>query len=190
MKKLICLSFLLLSSLALKAQDSTQTKTPETFEYNWEGEDYTMQKYFIVFLKEGPNRSQDEKEAAKIQQEHLAYLGNLYQKEIIVLNGPSQGDEVIKGFSLYAVATKEDAIAEATRFGLTIPDNEFVHKEKKKGRPKKAKPESTDTLSNIINGILLESDGISSSSDSDAASIKASTIGPIGCQLLEALLAS
>lgn len=110
MKKLLLLSLIAICSPSLFAQDSTKTAVPETFQYNWEGQDFTMQKYFIVFLKEGPNRSQSEDDASKIQQEHLAYLADLYKKEIIVLNGPSQGDETIKGFSLYAVATKEEAI--------------------------------------------------------------------------------
>jgi uncharacterized protein YciI len=70
-----------------------------------------MQKYFIVFLKEGPNRNQSEEEASKIQNAHLAYLADLYKKEIIVLNGPGGDGGVIKGFSLYAVATKEEAVA-------------------------------------------------------------------------------
>ena len=107
MKNLLLFSLIAFCSPSLFAQDSTKTAVPETFEYNWEGQDFTMQKYFIVFLKEGPNRSQSEDEASKIQQEHLAYLA--------VLNGPSQGDETIKGFSLYAVATKEEAVALASK---------------------------------------------------------------------------
>jgi len=109
MKPLFTILSFLVCSFSIHAQDSTKTSVPETFNYTWEGEDYTMQKYFIVFLKEGPTRDQDEQSAAKIQQEHLAYLGGLYKDGIIVLNGPTGGEEEIKGFSLYAVATKEEA---------------------------------------------------------------------------------
>jgi uncharacterized protein YciI len=112
MKNISLFFVLILFTAGLRAQDSTNTNpdTPETFKYNWEGTDYTMQKYFIVFLKEGPVRNQSEEEASKIQSEHLAYLADLYKKEIIVLNGPGGDGGEIKGFSLYAVATKEKAI--------------------------------------------------------------------------------
>ncbi len=91
------------------AQDS-ESSQPETFDYEWAGEIYTMQKYFIVFLKSGPERSQNEEEAAKLQQEHLAYLGGLYEDGIINLNGPTGGEGDIRGFSVYNVATIDQAI--------------------------------------------------------------------------------
>lgn len=69
-----------------------------------------MQKYFIVFLKSGPNRSQSEEEAAVLQEQHLGYLGGLYEKGIINLNGPTGGEGDIRGFSVYNVATIEQAI--------------------------------------------------------------------------------
>lgn len=92
------------------AQDSTEVQDPETFDYEWAGEMYTMQKYFIVFLKSGPERSQTEEEAARLQNEHLAYLGGLYEQGIINLNGPTGGEGDIRGFSVYNVATIEEAI--------------------------------------------------------------------------------
>ncbi len=104
----LTLSLLLTFTLAF-AQEADSTAQPETFEFEWGGENLTMQKYFIVFLKSGPERSQSQEEAAKIQQEHLAYLGNLYEKGIINLNGPSGGESDIRGFSVYNVATLEQA---------------------------------------------------------------------------------
>ena len=68
-----------------------------------------MQKYFIVFLKSGPERSQTEAEAMKLQEQHLAYLGGLYEKGIINLNGPTDGTGDIRGFSVYNVANIEKA---------------------------------------------------------------------------------
>lgn len=106
---LLLLSFFLLATPAF-AQDSTSTQQPETFEYEWEGEMFTMQKYFIVFLKSGPNRSQSEEEAATLQSAHLAYLGDLYMKGIINLNGPTDGTGDIRGFSVYNVPSIEKAI--------------------------------------------------------------------------------
>ncbi|WP_421773289.1 YciI family protein [Gracilimonas sp.] len=98
-----------LLSLPVFAQETDSTAQPETFEYEWAGEKFTMQKYFIVFLKSGPERSQTEEEAMKLQQEHLAYLGGLYEEGIINLNGPSGGESDIRGFSVYNVATIEQA---------------------------------------------------------------------------------
>jgi uncharacterized protein YciI len=107
-KHLIFLVFLLLP-LSIIAQEADSVAQPETFEYEWAGEKMTMQKYFIVFLKSGPNRSQSEEEAMMLQEKHLAYLGGLYEQGIINLNGPSGGEGDIRGFSVYNVATIEQA---------------------------------------------------------------------------------
>lgn len=74
-----------------------------------------MQKYFIVFLKSGPNRDQSEEEAAILQEKHLAYLGGLYEEGIINLNGPTGDDSSIRGFSVYNVATLDEARRLATQ---------------------------------------------------------------------------
>lgn len=87
-----------------------KTSVPETFEMEWEGEQVTMQKYFIVFLKQGPNRDQSPEEAEKIQAEHLAYLGRLYKKGILNLNGPVGDGGEIAGISVYSTATLEEAV--------------------------------------------------------------------------------
>lgn len=109
MKNLILLlSFMVISVTAL-AQAPDSTAQPETFEFEWAGEMTTMQKYFIVFLKSGPDRSQNQEEAMKLQNEHLAYLGGLYEEGIINLNGPTGGEGDIRGFSVYNVATIEQA---------------------------------------------------------------------------------
>lgn len=110
MKPFAIVTFLLLFCFPVLAQDTTKTQVPETFEYVWEGQSFTMQKYFIVFLKSGPDRSHNEEKAAEIQAAHLAYLGDLYQKGIINLNGPTGGEGDIRGFSVYNVATAEEAV--------------------------------------------------------------------------------
>lgn len=109
MKSLILFFSLILTTQLTYAQEADTTAKPETFEYEWAGEQMTMQKYFIVFLKSGENRSQDQEKAMKLQQEHLAYLGDLYENGIINLNGPSGGEGDIRGFSVYNVATIEQA---------------------------------------------------------------------------------
>ena len=95
--------------MTAEAQESDSTAVPETFIYEWAGEEMTMQKYFIVFLKSGPERSQNSEEAARLQQQHLQYLGNLYEEGMIVLNGPTGDDGDIRGFSVYSTATIEEA---------------------------------------------------------------------------------
>lgn len=109
MKIISFITVILLSSQLIYAQEADSTAQPETFEYEWAGEKMTMQKYFIVFLKSGENRSQSQEEAMKLQGEHLSYLGGLYEQGIINLNGPSGGDSDIRGFSVYNVATIEEA---------------------------------------------------------------------------------
>jgi len=96
------------------AQNADSTAVPETFIYEWGGEEMTMQKYFIVFLKTGENRSQNQEEAMKLQEQHLEYLGSLYEDGIIVLNGPTGDDGDIRGFSVYSVVTMEEAHALAS----------------------------------------------------------------------------
>lgn len=108
MKNVILLSFLMICSSAVYAQKASSK--PETFEMVWEGEPVTMQKYFIIFLKDGPNRNQSEEEAKKIQAEHLAYLGGLFKKGFLNLNGPVGDDSEIAGISVYNTATLEEAI--------------------------------------------------------------------------------
>lgn len=111
MKTLLFSLILILAASVMTAiaQDSDSTAVPETFVYEWAGEEMTMQKYFIVFLKSGPERSQNSEEAARLQQQHLQYLGNLYEEGIIVLNGPTGDGGDIRGFSVYSTATIEEA---------------------------------------------------------------------------------
>lgn len=91
-------------------QEQNNKSKPETFEMVWEGQPITMQKYFVIFLKKGPNRDQSEKEAKKIQSEHLAYLGGLFKEGILNMNGPIGDESDIAGISVYNTATMEEAI--------------------------------------------------------------------------------
>ena len=103
----LCLIAALSSNTGLAQSESPQ---PESFTYEEDGETYHMQKYFIVFLKKGPNREQSAADQEKIQAEHLAYLGNLYHEGWISLNGPSESNPSdIQGFTVYNTATIEQA---------------------------------------------------------------------------------
>lgn len=111
MKYVLPLCLLLLLCYPALAQDQQGTSQPETFEMVWEGQPITMQKYFVIFLKEGPNRDQPQEEADRIQKEHLAYLGGLFKKGVLNLNGPVGDEGDIAGISVYNTATLEEAVA-------------------------------------------------------------------------------
>lgn len=60
-----------------------------------------MQQYFIAFLKRGPNRDQSEEEANKLQEEHLAHLGRMYDLGYADISGPFGDDGDIRGITIY-----------------------------------------------------------------------------------------
>jgi len=66
----------------------------ETFDYVDEaiGDTIIMQKYFIAFLKRGPNRNQSEEEAVKLQEAHQAHLGKMYDLGYADISGPFGDD--------------------------------------------------------------------------------------------------
>ena len=64
-----------------------------------------MQQYFIAFLKTGPNRSQPEEEAKKLQDEHLKHLGKMYELGYADISGPFGDDSEIRGITIYNTPT-------------------------------------------------------------------------------------
>ncbi|HLV37875.1 YciI family protein [Xanthomarina sp.] len=64
-----------------------------------------MQQYFMVFLKSGPIRNQNEEEGAMLQDAHLEYLSNMYQEGYADLIGPFADDGEIRGITVYNVPT-------------------------------------------------------------------------------------
>ncbi len=74
-----------------------------------------MQQYFIAFLKSGPNRSQGEEEANKLQEAHLAHLGKMYEMGYADISGPFGDDGDIRGITIYNVPTLKmaDSLANA-----------------------------------------------------------------------------
>ncbi|AWH73505.1 hypothetical protein DCS32_04835 [Dokdonia sp. Dokd-P16] len=63
-----------------------------------------MQKYFLAFLNTGPNRSQDEEEATKIQKGHRAHLGRMYELGYADISGPLEDSlGVTQGITIYNV---------------------------------------------------------------------------------------
>lgn len=74
-----------------------------------------MQQYFIAFLKKGPVRNQNEEEASKLQEEHLAHLGKMYEMGYADISGPFGDDGDIRGITIYNVPNMEmaDSLANA-----------------------------------------------------------------------------
>ncbi len=64
-----------------------------------------MQQYFIAFLKKGLVRNQNEEEANRLQSEHLAHLGKMYELGYADISGPFGDDGDIRGITIYNVPT-------------------------------------------------------------------------------------
>lgn len=88
----------------------TEDQQFETFEMTEGDTSYVMKKYYMVFLKPGPNRDQSKEEAAKIQEEHLAHMNRLAEEKKICMAGPFDSDGSISGMVIYSVYSKEEAI--------------------------------------------------------------------------------
>jgi len=110
MNKLLFI-FFLISATAASAQDmdTTQMEKPETFQMQWKDSMITMQKYFVVFLKAGPERSQSKEEAAEIQEKHLNHLSKMAEMGKISITGPMGDEGDIRGIVIYNTATAEEA---------------------------------------------------------------------------------
>lgn len=81
----------------------------QTFTYKEGDTTYLMQQYYIVFLKSGPNRSQDSISAAKLQEQHLAHLSRMYTEGYTSLTGPMGDDGELRGIVIYNTPTQKEA---------------------------------------------------------------------------------
>lgn len=135
-KKLILISVLtliMISCVSIKTEINNEAKTKsistsqlkealtsqgfQIFDYVDEKTKDTilMQQYFIAFLKKGPNRSQTDEEAKKLQSEHLAHLSKMYDLGYADISGPFGDDGEIRGITIYNVPTLKmaDSLANA-----------------------------------------------------------------------------
>ncbi|WP_405203038.1 YciI family protein [Dokdonia sp. LLG6352-1] len=91
-----------------KAQQIADLKANEYEIFDYYDDDIQdtviMQKYFLAFLNTGPNRSQDEEEATKIQKGHRAHLGRMYELGYADISGPLEDSlGVTQGITIYNV---------------------------------------------------------------------------------------
>lgn len=75
----------------------------------WGADQYGMKPYVLVFLKRGPNRSQDSITRAQLQAGHMANIYRLAEEGKLVLAGPMFGDGDIRGIYVFDVRTLEEA---------------------------------------------------------------------------------
>jgi len=80
----------------------------ETFEMAEGDTTYTMKKYFIAFLKTGPNRAHTEEESAAIQAGHMAHINQMAAGKKINIAGPFGDDGDIRGILIFNVPTLEE----------------------------------------------------------------------------------
>lgn len=74
-----------------------------------------MQQYFIAFLKNGPNKIQNEEESKRLLREHLEHLKNMYDMGYADISGPFGDVGEITGITIYNVPTLKmaDSLANA-----------------------------------------------------------------------------
>src|SRR5690606_27768654 len=93
------------------------TKGFETFDYVDENTKDTiiMQQYFMVFLKPGPIRSQNEEEAELLQNEHQAHLTKMYELGYADISGSLTDKGTVRDITIYNVPTLKmaDSLAKA-----------------------------------------------------------------------------
>lgn len=98
-------------------KEELNAKGFQTFDYVDEKTKDTilMQQYFMVFLKSGPIRSQNEEEATILQREHLAHLGKMYELGYADISGPIGDKGTLRGITIYNVPTLKmaDSLANA-----------------------------------------------------------------------------
>ena len=72
-------------------------------------EQYEMKTYYLVFLKKGPNRTQDSTTTAKIQEQHMAHLTKMAGEKKMCIAGPLMDNTDIRGICVYNTASLEEA---------------------------------------------------------------------------------
>lgn len=97
------------SSLKLKDDNSFDAELAKELG----ADEYGMKPYVMAFLKEGPNRSSDKDEAAKLQAAHMANITRMAEEGSLIVAGPfydNPGDD-LRGIYIFNVSTIEKARA-------------------------------------------------------------------------------
>ena len=100
MRSLTSIILMALIILAYSKSVSAQTSIED---------EYQMKSYIMVFLKAGPNRSQDSVTTSKLMEGHLNNIERLMKEKKMVLAGPFLDDGMYKGIFILDVATLDEA---------------------------------------------------------------------------------
>ena len=90
-------------------EDQLQFDSLQAKEYG--ADEFGMKRYIFAFLKKGPNRDLDEKEANELQQAHLQNIQRMAKEGKLVLAGPFLDDGEIRGIYIFNVGSIEEARA-------------------------------------------------------------------------------
>lgn len=100
-----CFCLMVFTNRAIAQYDSTKAKA-------YGADDYGMRTYIMAFLYAGPNRSENPKIAAELQNAHLKNITRLAKEGKLSLAGPFYGnDDDLKGIYIFNVETIEEAEA-------------------------------------------------------------------------------
>ena len=90
--------------LFLFVTSTTKAQEKKTIEQKYE-----MKTYYLVFLKKGPNRTQDSVTTSKLLEQHMAHLTKMADEGKMDICGPLLEDGDIRGICIYNVASAEEA---------------------------------------------------------------------------------
>lgn len=97
------------STSGQSGQSEDQTSYDENLANSLGADEYGMKKYIFAFLKAGPNRDQDEEEAAELQSAHLSNIRRLAEEGKLILAGPFMDEGEVRGIYIFDVRTIEEA---------------------------------------------------------------------------------
>lgn len=97
--RLLLIILLLASTATTRAQNKEQKTLDQQFE---------MKKYYLVFLKKGPNRDTDKVKVNAIMKQHLEHLTKMYEDGKMSLAGPLLVENDIRGICVYHIDDMEE----------------------------------------------------------------------------------
>ncbi len=120
---LVCLSYFCVVSCDSMAEKQSEENIEESSGFDEElaakygADDYGMKLYVMAFLKKGPNRTEDDALAKKLQSQHMENIGKLAEEGKLVLAGPFGGDGDLRGIYIF----NTDSVDEAKAWTETDP---------------------------------------------------------------------
>jgi uncharacterized protein len=102
MKYFLSLLYLICLMTACNNKQKSSNNTVESvkqYDFSKDTSVYSgeMKRYWLVFLKKGPNRNHDSISAAKIQEAHIANINRLAKEGKIIMAGPMGTDGDLRG---------------------------------------------------------------------------------------------